>query len=695
MAATLAAALIIKITVAVQLADHPLLQPAGTLDTAYYVEAAKRVAGGDLLLGSRAFYASPLYTYFLALIFALAGPSLLVARVVQAVTGAIGLGLAMATARQLYGRNTALISGLLLALTGTVTFFEVVILQSALDPALMALDGWLAVRAARKGTPWAWALAGAGLGLHALNRPNMLVCAAACMVYAAYRAWRQHRDLSAAGRIAASVALGTMLAIAPATLRNLAVSGEPILITSHGGLNFYIGNNAKSDGAYHSVDGITPSIEGQATDAQRLVSAALGHAASDADVSAYFTHKAWQWIGDNPVAAIRLTGRKLLFLLNATSPSLNYSYSYFSHEEATLLKVLLVGPWLLIPLGIAGFVISLRKNVAPGLAILAIVTVAYAVSVIVFFVTDRYQLPLLMPLAVAGGGALSYMWEQRRAARTLALPLATFAVAAVATNINLGLDVAKSEERVRMSLTLIEHGDASRGEALLAQAENTHRNPALLHYQAGHAYAKRREFGPAAAHLKRALELRPGMAEAELMLGQVQVEAGYAGEAIEHLRRAAEKPEMRDQASLELVKALAANGQFEDASRLLRQLTPPAGTQPDTLIALGALSLKLRQPADAIRFFEAALRLKPRDTAVIEQLAVARSLAGDLNGAASTLEKAIQLEPGSASLHLNLAVTYAMTGRMNDARREVQEALRLRPDYPQARGLLERLNQSQ
>jgi len=689
----LGAALLIKLTVAVQLADHPLLQPTGTLDTAFYVEAAKRVAGGDLLLGSRAFYASPLYIYFLALIFAVAGPSLIVARVVQALIGTLGVGLAMATARGWYGRRSALVSGALLGLTGIVTFFEVVILQSALDPALMALDGWLIARASKRDTPLAWGLAGAGLGLHALNRPNVLVCVAACLLFAAFRTWRQKRDSGGALRIAGSVVLGAMLAIAPVTVRNLAVSGEAVLITSHGGLNFYIGNHASADGAYHFIEGITPSIEGQANDARRLASDALGHPASDPEVSTYFSRRAWDWIRSNPAAAATLAGRKLMFLLNATSPSLNYSYSYYSREEDTLLRLLIVGPWLLVPLGITGFVISLRKGAVPGIGVWAIVTAAYAASLMVFFVTDRYQLPLLVPLAVAGSGALSHMWAVRRTPSGLALPLVILAVASVVTNIDLGLDVARSEERTRMTLALIERGETSKAETLFARAEGDHRKPEMLHYWAGLAYANRHEYDAAAAHLRRVLEIKPSP-EAHLLLGQVLLDTGHAGDAIPHLSRAAEKTALRDRVSVELIKALAADGQREGASKLLSQLMPPPDVPPDTLVALGALGLELQQPADAARFFEAALAAKPRELAIIEQLAIARGLTGDLNGAVSALVKALQLAPASPSLHLNLAVTYAQTGRMDDARREAREALRLRPDYPQARGLLERLQRA-
>ena len=84
------------------------------------------------------------------------------------------------------------------------------------------------------------------------------------------------RGLARGGREAAALVLGLALAVAPATLRNLAVSGEPVLVSSHGGLNLYIGNRAEADGTYRHVPGITPDIRGQARDARRVAEETAG-----------------------------------------------------------------------------------------------------------------------------------------------------------------------------------------------------------------------------------------------------------------------------------------------------------------------------------------------------------------------------------------------------------------------------------
>ena len=244
-----------------QLNDHPLLQPVGQLDSGVYVALARQVAGGDLLLraatGGEPFFLAPLYLYFLAVPLALFGGSLLAAKALQIVLGTAAVGLLYAASRPWLGRPAAIVAAALLALTGPVVFHETILLQAALDPFLMALGLFAVSRALRAGGWRGWAIAGAAIGLFALNRPNALAWGLALAVTLPLA-----RGLARGGREAAALALGLALGVAPATLRNVVVSGEPVLVSSHGGLNLYIGNRAEADGTYRHVPGITPDVVG-------------------------------------------------------------------------------------------------------------------------------------------------------------------------------------------------------------------------------------------------------------------------------------------------------------------------------------------------------------------------------------------------------------------------------------------------
>jgi hypothetical protein len=221
---------------------------------------------------------------------------------------------------------------------------------------------------------------------------------------------------------------------------------------------------------------------------------------------------------------------------------------------------------------LGGFVAQGR---CAGIGVFAAVTAAYAGSLIMFFVTDRYQLPLLVPLAMAGGAAVSHVWELRHATKRLMLPLATFVTALVVAHLKLGVDSALPEERTRMAMSLIERGDVSRAETLVSRTERDHRNPSMVHYRAGLAFAKKQEFDAAATHLRRALELNPGNVDADLLLGEVLLEAGDPFAAIPRLRRNIEDTSVPTAAVTGLVRALYATGQHEEASKTLARIGAP------------------------------------------------------------------------------------------------------------------------
>jgi hypothetical protein len=55
-----------KAGILAQLHDHPLLQPEGGTDSAYYLSLAHGVLGGEPAGAGHAFFVAPLYVYFLA-----------------------------------------------------------------------------------------------------------------------------------------------------------------------------------------------------------------------------------------------------------------------------------------------------------------------------------------------------------------------------------------------------------------------------------------------------------------------------------------------------------------------------------------------------------------------------------------------------------------------------------------------------
>jgi len=645
----LGAAFVVKLAVFVAFRDHPLLQADTGLDAATYVQLASRVVAGDLFLGKEPFFVSPLYVYFLAPIFALTGGSLAAARFVQILLGAAAAGLLYGAARRFVGERAALLGAALYVLTGVVSFHEVLILQAALDPFLTALALYLLADALtlrrfsskvnEAGTPGRgsprWLPAGAAFGLLALNRPNTLICAvtiALCLLVAPRL--RRSRpslpledDFFRTWRPALTFVAGVVLAILPATLRNLAVSGEPVLISSHGGLNLYIGNSPTADGTYSLVPGITPSIEGQARDAKKVAEAAEGRPLSTREVSAYFTRLAVSWARQNPGAAARLFLKKLGLLANRIEVPLNLSYAWYAGGPLSPLTFLVVGPWLLVPLGLVGLGWRLFEKPRGAFAVWAAFAPAYAVSVALFFVSSRYRLPLLLPLAVGAGFAVDAIVRtaSARDGKRLGLAAAALLPLAFLAFRPTGIDDGRANEETEYILWQIESGQEAAANERLARLAPWHPLPGVLWFRSGRAWMEAGRPAAAVAAFRKALDIDRDQPETLLALSQACVASGDFPAALDALRA---------------VPAGAAGGE--------------AGAIPE---AEGLALLDGGKEADALPF----------------------------------LLEASRISPTRASAHQNAATLLGRAGRLAEARVHAAEALRLNPGSEKAKALLEAL----
>ena len=669
----------LKAIVVVQLRGHPLTQPTAGLDTTVYVDLAWQVAGGNYTLGPGLYFVSPLYIYFLAAVLN-AFHSFTAVRLVQIALGTAAVGCIFVAAREWCGPRAAWAAAVLAASTGLFTFYEALLLQAALDPFLTAaaLAALAVALRGRRSVGWFFA-AGLLFGIQTLNRPNMLIPAAVMVVLlAAGRRWRP----------AVLMAVGLTAALAPVTVRNFAVAGDWSPVSSHGGLNFYIGNNPEADGTYHTVPGIRPNIAGQQEDARRVAEQAVGRPLGDSEVSAYFYGLGWNWVRSHPRDAAVLFARKLAYTFNAATISLNYSYPFYAYDARTLLAVLFVGAWLLVPLGLLGLVVAAPADRRFEYIVWASFVPVYAISVAVFFVSDRYRLPLLVPLCAGAGAALDWMWVHVFRLKAEGTACASLVALAIFANWPLRLDDGRAEERTRMAEAMVANDRFDEAEEWTTKAEQHNPTPGLLHFRVGRLLVGRRRPDAALPHLQRALALDPNQPEVTYALGQALVDAGRPADAVPHLRKALNAGVRVDLAGFDLARALGALGDRAGALQVLQGVRPANPQDAQSWDTLGQLALQLEAPSLAAAFFDRAVTAAPRASKPRQDLGLALAMMGRYPEAIAQFEQAVLLDPADPGAQLNLAVAYAETGRKDDARLHVEEALRLKPDYERARQFL-------
>jgi len=623
------AALIVKTAVLLALRSHPLLQPAGDMDGAVYLSLAR--TGPPPV----PYFISPLYLYFLKF----TGASIAAATIVQILLGSAGVALLFDTSSRWFSRRAGFLTAALAILTGVITFNEVTILQSALDPFLIALTMWLFTLALQRGDRRLFVATGAAAALFALNRPNALLWIAAAGALLLVQRYFQEM---------LAFTFGCAIVLAPVAVRNYVVGHELVLVSSHGGLNFYIGNNASAVGTYTAVPGIRPTIAGQSVDSEQMAEKAAGRKLDSRGVSRWFYGRAFAWIRSHPGDALLLFLRKLAYTIHQTDLALNFSYDYFSHDVASPLRFLIVGPWLLVPLGFAGAATRFRDR--RFLTWFAFIPV-YAISVALFFVSSRYRLPLLVVLSVPAGGVL----EVRRAWQ-----FATGILFAVVALWPFGVDSGRSNEQTNMVVWLIENHRFDEAGSLISQLEQRHTDPARLHHSAAIAY-----------------EAAGDVAHSDAMFEQV-------------LRDPVAQPVLRTSAFDELARSYARQGRDGDVRHLFSAVDP-ASLSAARATLLGRVALEIRDGRDAEAFFSVTTLRDPRNAAAWHDLGVAQLAEGSREQAIASLTKSLSLAPREAPTLFFLALARAQSGDTAGARRDAEEALAIQPEFPQAQHLLDQL----
>src|SRR5262245_53655644 len=662
-------------------------------DSRGYDEWAQRIAAGDWL-GHEVFYQAPLYPYLLGVTYAIAGRSLLVVRIVQALIGSTSCVLLALAGTRLLSARIGLTAGVMLALYAPAIFFDGLLQKSTLDVFFICLALWLiskigtaenaeraekkfVLRTRRAPRFQVFVVLGLAMGGLALTRENAIALIAVVAIWAAL-AW--------SWKAAAVFLAGVALVLAPVAGRNAYVGGGFYVTTSQAGPNFYIGNNPRADGTYQSLRYGRGAPEYERQDATELAEHALGRTLTPAEVSSYWSGRAFDFIASQPIAWLELTLRKAALLVNAAEAVDTESQT--SHAEwSVMLRILgVIGHFgLLVPLACFGTIVTWSSR--SRLWLLYAMTAAYAASVVAFYVFARYRfplVPLLMLFAAAGLAALPDVVRMRAVPGGMK-SVAAIAVTAVIANWPL-LHAAWMQAVTENNL-----GVALQGERRL--------DDATTHYR--RAIAFRSDYAPAYSNLgtalralgrqeeavhayEQALKLQPDFAGAHYNLANLLLDAGNPADAATAFRRALQFEPASAEVHSNLGIALAATGHGDEAISEFRRaiaLDPSAAKAHrnlgDALSASGA-------QAEAIASLRRAAELEPGDAAIQYDLGSALLEAGQLEEAVTYLRAALRANPNFVEAHNNLGIALGSRGQIDDAIVEFQLALKLRPGFPDA-----------
>ena len=242
-----------------------------------------------------------------------------------------------------------------------------------------------------------------------------------------------------------------------------------------------------------------------------------------------------------------------------------------------------------------------------------------------------------------------------------------------------------------------QRGYLDQAEASFQQALRDDPSSAEALYGIGSVYLNQNKNAAARETFERAVKLRANypdtLPDAWNNLGVIATREGHVDESVPCFL-AALKLNPRHLLSLDnLGNAYRAQKRWDDARKVLEQAVDVAPQDPEANYSLGMVFAQTGDTTKAYEHLHRALQARPVYPEALNNLGVLYLVTQRRDQAVESFKKCIQVAPGFDQAYLNLARVYALEGARDKARSVLLELLKQHPDHPQAKQVLEQLQQ--
>ena len=178
--------------------------------------------------------------------------------------------------------------------------------------------------------------------------------------------------------------------LAPASIYNASRTGTPAPVTSHGGINFYVGNMKGAGGLYNPPGGMRRDMLGLIEDSRIVAERAVGRQMTDAEVSAYWSERARERIVTDTGGWLRLLGRKFLLFWNGGELG-DIVDIVIMRQECPVFRLLIIRFALISALAFTGAILVIRHS--SGKSPFMIFLASSLAAIVLFYFNTRYRLP--------------------------------------------------------------------------------------------------------------------------------------------------------------------------------------------------------------------------------------------------------------------------------------------------------------
>ena len=198
---------------------------------------------------------------------------------------------------------------------------------------------------------------------------------------------------------------GLYVGAAPAWIHNYFIAHEPVMLSAHSGINFWVGNNPVANGYPKMPPGLRASQEGMLKDSLTIAEKESGKKLTRAEVSKFWSAKANAYIRENRPAWLRLMAVKFGNFWNA-----------YQYDDVGAMKRLsddgILPPGLrfgfIAALGLAGLLPAIL--LFPRSRWVAAAVVLHMCALMPVFVTERYRLAAVPGLMILAALGLWQLW---------------------------------------------------------------------------------------------------------------------------------------------------------------------------------------------------------------------------------------------------------------------------------------------
>lgn len=589
-----------------------------------YDQWARAIAAGHGL-GQAPFTQAPFFPLILGATYALLGPDPVRALWAHLLPGALTVLWVAWSAALLFGRRAAWVSGVLSALVKPAIFFTGVLLPSTWATCLAAATFWLAsiawcsagtqgesgtatrgARGPRRIGAGTIAALGFVSAMLVLAQPTALGLALPLLASLVWT-WRTE-SVSASGtppergvdapkgRTLLLVA-SFLLPLAAVLLYNGAAGAwSPIAVNR--GINLYIGNGPEANGAYVRPPGVREDRDllGRAAAESALrargewpVGAAASNPLPVAMADRYWTDQALRAIAREPLRAAGLYVQKIGIVI-AQKEVPQVESLRFESRYSRLLRLPLPGMALLLSLAAIGIVLRFGDVRARGIAL---AWFGGAAAIAVFFVTARFRLVLVPPLALlAGAGASDVFRAPRpRAALALVVGAATLALSLLGARA-IDTRVSDGQYLFRLGVLAEQSKDLAGAKARYLEALAVDPTLGKAEVNLGTLLGREGRFDEAREHLERGVSLDPQSAIGRVSLGQLAQIRGEKERAFELFSEARSIDAELVSAAEGVLYVGYELGRLEQTAAIAREIArtaspeSPAGSRARSLLAI-------------------------------------------------------------------------------------------------------------